>query len=329
MRYRPLGKTGISVSEIGFGSWGIGGLSKGATSYGDTDDAQSLRAVARAVEIGISFFDTSDLYGYGHSEDLLGQAFSGIRQKMVIASKVGFLEHLGPQDFSAGHIRRSLEGSLKRLKTDYLDLYQLHSPDILEMEKNPEALNTLRALKKEGKIRAYGVSVRAPGDGVAAVRLGFESVQVNFNMTDQRAVESGLMDAAGKAGTAVIGRTPLCFGFLTGAYTPNTTFDKRDHRSAWTKEQIELWANASAKFKAAFDTSVKQTEAQAALRYCLSYPAVSAVIPGILKPSEAEENAAASDLGPLSKNEVTQIEQAYRDNSFFLGKRSQKLEVVS
>lgn len=329
MKLRTLGKTGIRVSEIGFGSWGIGGLSKGATSYGDTNDQDSLKAVARAVELGITFFDTSDLYGYGHSETLLGQALGAQRNKVIIASKVGFLEHLGPQDFSAAHIRRSLEGSLKRMKTDYLDLYQLHSPDINEMEKNPEALQTLQALKKEGKIRAYGVSVRAPGDGLAAVRLGFESIQVNFNMTDQRAVESGLMDAAAKEGIAIIGRTPLCFGFLTGAYSSKTQFDARDHRSAWTKEQIELWANASRKFKAAFDVTIKQTEAQAALRYCLSYPTLSTVIPGMLKVSEVEENASASDLGPLSKDELKKIEQAYRENSFFLGKRSQKLEAVS
>lgn len=201
MLYRKLGKTGITVSEIGFGSWGIGGRTEGATSYGKTDDAESKRALEAAFDAGITFYDTSDLYGYGHSEELIGEVFARRREKVVIASKVGYVKHGGPHDFSPARIRRSAEASLRRLESDYLDVYQLHSPLLDELRGTAGAIEEMRKLKKEGKIRAIGISVKSPEDGFLAVtEFGADSVQVNFNMIDQRILDNGFLDSCTSGG---------------------------------------------------------------------------------------------------------------------------------
>src|SRR5258708_31832846 len=210
MRYRPLGTTGLTVSEIGFGSWGIGGPSPGAPSYGPTEDAASLRTLKRALERGITFFDTSNAYGNGHSEELIGQAFRQRRAAVVIATKAGFPRFDQEPDFSPAHLRRSLEGSLRRLQTDHVDLLQLHSPPIAQVRDDGAILETLRALVREGKARAFGISVRAPEDGLVAIReLGVPVIQANLNLLDQRAVGTGLMALAAERRTALIATTPL------------------------------------------------------------------------------------------------------------------------
>ena len=325
MNYRPLGKTGLTVSEIGFGCWGIGGAAPGTKSYGPTDDAQSIAAVHRAVEVGITFFDTSDLYGRGHSEELLGSALRGRRDKVVIASKVGIAfnaEGKQYQEYSTDHMRRSVEGSLLRLQTDYLDLYQLHDPPMDGLKANPAPLDTMKALQKEGKVRAWGISVASPADGLrAAAEFGAPAIQFNFNMIDQRAVENGLLALAAKLNTGLIGRTPLCFGFLTGCYGPDTRFDPADHRSGWSGEQIALWASAPTLFREAIKPPADQSATDVAMRFCLSYPQISVVIPGILTPREVDLNAQASNFGPLSETQRLAAERAYRENVFFVRKR--------
>ena len=160
MKYRPLGKTGLTVSEIGFGAWGIGGRTSGTTSYGDTDDRTSLAALGRALDSGITFFDTSAAYGDGHSEALIGRAFGGCRDKVVIATKAGYESWDRPPDFSADAVVASTEKSLARLRSDYVDLLQLHNPtsEVLGDERLREALARLKAA---GKIRAWGVSAKS------------------------------------------------------------------------------------------------------------------------------------------------------------------------
>ena len=322
MNYRKLGDTGLEVSEIGFGAWVIGGLSHGATSYGPTNDEESELALRLAFESGITFFDTSDMYGYGHSERLLGETLKDVRPKAVIASKVGFLEHNGPQDFSPKHLRESIELSLQRLQTDYLDLYQLHSPTIDLLERDDSILHTLSSLQKEGKTRAIGISVRSPDDGLIAIRrFGFKSIQVNFNMVDQRALENGLFDLAKKENVGIIVRTPLCFGFLTGWYSADSEFDSRDHRSTWPPEQIARWATAQQLFSSVLGENEGQTGAQIALRFCLSFQSVSSVIPGMLTREEVRENVLASELGPFTDRELQKIKEIYSNNVFFLDRR--------
>jgi len=320
---RNLGNTGLEVSEIGFGAWGIGGPADGSPAYGPTDDAESKLALRTAYDLGITFYDTSDLYGYGRSERLIGETFADVREKIVIATKVGLLDINDTADFSPSHIRSSLEGSLNRLRTDYVDLYQLHSPPI-ELLEQDDVLSTLEALQREGKIRAYAISLRSPEDGVAAItQMGFKCIQVNFNLVDQRALTSGLFDLCREKNVGVIVRTPLCFGFLTGVHDTSSTFDEGDHRSRWSSGQIERWVDSLELFTAAMNqggepVQVVQTPAQLSLRYCLSYPSVSTVIPGMLLKSEVTENAAASGMKSLSSEELAQIEQVYRDNTFFV-----------
>ncbi len=319
MRYRTLGASGLRVSEIGFGTWGLGGTAQGAVAYGPTDDAQSMAALRAAFDRGITFFDTADLYGYGHSEEVLAAAFATMRQRVVIASKGGMLNAAGAQDFSPRHLRAALEASLRRLRTDYIDLYQLHSPSI-EHLRAEGARRELERFQAEGKIRAYGVSARSPEDAAVAVtELGYACVQANFSLVDQRALECGLFEACRSRSAAVIARTPLCFGFLTGRYGAATAFDEHDHRRRWGAEQRERWASALGLFVAAMASRPGQTPAQFALRFCLSFPEVATTIPGMLSEEHVHENAAASDLGPLGEREIAQIVDVYREHSFFVG----------
>lgn len=317
MQYRPLGKTGISVSEIGFGTWGIGGQTEGATSYGPTDDQVSLASLREAFELGVNFYDTANIYGNGHSEELLGEAFGDMPDRVIIASKVGFTRHLGPHQIDGAYIRSSLEASLRRLCRSYVDLYQLHSVPPQLVRDIPEALETMAALKAEGLIRAFGYSVKDPADAVVAIRdFGAEVVQVNFNMVDTRAVRAGVLAVAAEHGAGVIARTPLCFGFLTGALK-HTQFSSADHRSTWSPAQIEKWNSAPDVFSL-LNPDGRYTPAQLALAYCLSFPEVSTVIPGMLSLAEVRENTKTPDLPHLSPAELSRVEEIVRQTPFFV-----------
>jgi len=320
MEYRNLGSTGIKVSEVGFGTWEIGGVTDdGPNSYGETDDEVSLGALHRALELGINFFDTSNIYGYGHAEELLGEAFSKKRDEVVIASKVGFVKHGGPWQLDPAYVRKELEVTLKRLKMDYLDLYQLHSVPLTMVQENPEYIETFKDLKKEGKIRSYGYSVKSPQEGLSAINdFGFEVVEVNFNLIDQRAIEVGLFDLAGKKGVGVIARTPFSFGFLTDTIK-NLNFSDDDHRSNWPKEQLLLWASAPKLFEYLREGK-DWSAADLALAFCLAFPVVSSVIPGIVTRDEAEKNARVSELAKLTDEEVQKAIETYKSNTFFVRK---------
>ncbi len=319
MHYRKLGATGIRVSEVGFGAWGIGGNAGGAVAYGPTNEDDSRAALLRAIELGINFFDTSDFYGFGHSEEILGRVLRADRSKLVIATKVGLLNATGDQDFSPGHIERSLDASLRRLHTDYVDLYQLHNPPLELLSADRSVVSTLERLKAAGKIRAFGVSLRGPDDGPVAVRdFGFECLQVNFNLLDQRAVENGLFDLCARRDVGVIVRTPLVFGFLTGRYSAGHDFDSTDHRRQWSSEQLERWAAAHRHFTALIDAKRGETPSQFALRFCLSFDCVSTAIPGMLKEEHVTENASASSLGRLPRHICGKIAEIYREHCFFV-----------
>ena len=318
MKYRLLGATGLRVSEIGFGGWGIGGSTEGAAAYGRTDDRESLAALRRAFESGVTCYDTADLYGAGHSESLIGEAFKAVRSQVVIASKAGRVDAAGGQDFSPAHLRASLEQSLRRLRTDYLDVYQLHDPPMDRLLEQPEILATMRALQREGRIRAVGVSCRSPQEALMAIeQLAIRCVQVNFNLVDQRAIECGLLARCEALGAGVIARTPLCFGFLSGAYEPQRQFAADDHRSRWSEPQRVLWAQAPQRFASLLDGS-KDSPAQFALRFCLSYRSVATAIPGMLTVQHVEENVAASALGPLPSDARDAIEAIYQQHAFFV-----------
>ena len=312
---RSLGRTGIEVSEIGYGTWGLGG-----DAYGAVSDEESTKALLLAFERGVNFFDTSDLYGNGHSESILGKVFRNVREQVVIATKGGMLPHTGfemPQDFSVRHLSQSLEGSLNRLGTDYVDLYQLHSPSLENIVDMDGIVHTLESFYAAGKIRCYGISVRSPDEGIMAIeRYRFPVVQVNFNMIDQRARENGLIALAQRTGTGIIIRTPLVFGFLTGKLNGDAEFSGRDHRANWPVSQRKCWANATGNFSFLWRDK-PFNPAQYALRYCLDHVGVSTVIPGMLNCSEVENNTAASAMLPLMGTEMQHIAEIYQKNDFY------------
>ncbi len=318
MNYRTLGRTGLVVSEVGFGAWGIGGRTVGQTSYGDTDDRTSLTALARAFDSGITFFDTSGAYGNGHSEELIGQALAAVRSRVVIASKAGYESWDRAPDFSARAIVASAEKSLARLRTDYLDLLQLHNAP-LELLQLDETRGALASLAAAGKIRAWGFSARSPMEALEALKTcDAPVVQANFNMMDVRAVMSGLLDEAIRRQSGFIGRTPLCFGFLSGAIDRSTVFPPGDHRVGWSHAQLENWIDGARDLLGAVGAAPGVQGVQAALRFCLSFPGVSTVIPGILTAAEAEENALASAAGPLPAEEVDTVLAINRQRQFFV-----------
>jgi aryl-alcohol dehydrogenase-like predicted oxidoreductase len=319
MKYRALGSTGLTVSAIGFGGWGIGGRTDGATSYGDTDDAVSLRALVRAFERGVTFFDTAPAYGDGRSERLIGEAFRGWRGSVVIATKAGYQSWAAPPDYAPVTLRASLEGSLRRLGTDYVDLLQLHSAPIDLLRARPEIVGALEALRSEGLIRAWGLSAKAPADGVAAIQeFGAGVVQANLNMLDVRALASGLVETACAAKAGLIARTPLCFGFLGGSITAATRFSAGDHRGAWPERQVARWLEGADLMFTQAVPAKAEDRAHTALRFCLSVPAVASVIPGILTPKEAAFDADAGALPPLPDPQYKAVLALNRSHEFFL-----------
>ena len=319
MNYRQLGATNLRVSEIGFGAWGIGGATCGPTSYGKTDDITSLAALDGALAAGINFFDTSNVYGYGHSERLIGQAFAHRRKEIIIATKAGFVDYESPPDFSADAILKSVDSSLARLNTDYIDLLQLHNPSADWLKEHPSTLFVLSRLQDEGKVRALGISIKQPADAVALLELfPFQVVQANFNMLDIRVVASGLLQKLNDSGAGLIGRTPLAFGFLAGVLTGEETFAPQDHRSRWSREQIRLWAMGARDLLACCEESIESPAYQVALRFCLSYPQVSTTIAGMLTPAEVAINVLASEAGPLSLESCASIEALHKIRQFFV-----------
>jgi aryl-alcohol dehydrogenase-like predicted oxidoreductase len=318
MNYRGLGRTGLVVSEIGFGAWGIGGRTVGTTSYGDTDDRTSLAALQAALDAGITFFDTSAAYGNGHSEALIGQAFKGRRAKVIVATKAGYEAWDRPPDFSAAAITASAEASLRRLGGDTIDLLQLHNAPT-EALTAPDLREALAKLLASGKIRAWGASTKSPSDAIDALRLADVAVvQANFNMMDVRAVSDGLLEEVARRQAGFIGRTPLCFGFLAGTIKRDTVFPEGDHRNGWSRAQLDNWIDGAAELLAAVSARPGTEGAESALRFCLSFPAVSSAIPGILTPAEAAENARASAPGPLPATAVEAVLAINRRRQFFV-----------
>lgn len=318
MKRRLLGRTDLAVSEIGFGAWGIGGNQFG-NSYGPTNDAESLRAVRRAVDLGCNFFDTADVYGHGHSEEILGAALAGVRDRVLIATKVGgnfynrdvhpllrdriaqaagvAYDRLPPDvplpvthdaNFTPEYIRFALGRSLVRLHTDYVDLLQLHNPPPQQIGAM-ETYAVLEALKQEGKIRAYGVSVHSPEEGLAAIQSTMpDTVQLVYNLA-RREAESAFFPAARAADIGVIVREPLANGFLTGRYSPASTWDKGDIRARMPQQYVgRLVALGQRVRDLAAHTGA--SPAQLALKFVLDNAAVSTVIVGTKTVAQADEN---------------------------------------
>lgn len=314
MQYRRLGRTDIDVSVLGFGAWGIGGRTPGATSYGKTDDRESLRALNEAFDRGVTFFDTSSVYGDGHSEELIGECFSSRRRDVVIATKAGITASYRGYDFSAPALRASLEGSLRRLRTEYVDVLQLHNAGQDVFAGRPDLVDLMSQFVREGKARAWGISTPSPEDALALLDLpDVACFQVNCNLLDWRVIDVGLPNCAASRGIGIIARTPLAFGFLAGGIGSDTVFPPEDHRSKWPRERGAAWVEAAQSVAQEFNVPDNGPERVAlALRFCLSVEAVATTIPGMLSRAEVLENVAACEKGPLERDAMQSIEGVYR-----------------
>jgi len=314
MKYRDFGNTGIKVSEVGFGGWGIGGNEHGH-SYGPTDDKVSLEAINKALDMGCNFFDTADVYGFGHSESLLGRALKNKRDRAIIATKGGsdFYQGGGFQTFTAKYIRFALEKSLDRLQTDYVDIYQLHNPPV-RLLKSEESYEILQELKREGKIRAWGISILDPIEGHTCLAVSQpDCIQIPVNIFNSRPCET-LLPAAFSVGCAIIAREPLANGFLTGKFadTLDLAFEEGDVRKNWPSDYIR--ARIEATQRLLFLVKEKRSLTQAAIKFVLSMKEVSVTIPGTKTVDHAEENFGASDLKPLSATELKEIDTLAKRN---------------
>jgi aryl-alcohol dehydrogenase-like predicted oxidoreductase len=307
MKYQKLGLKGPLISTVGFGAWGISGR-----DWGNTDDENSRKAIHAALDAGVTFIDTADVYGFGHSEELIRQVLDQRpdRDSIVIATKAGnnFYPFLGQDhkttpfnnDYSVKHLEFAAEQSLKRLNVEALDILQLHSPgtEILEQDEPWEAL---QRLKKAGKIKHAGWSVQSFEETAQSHILErhhelIDVIQVRYNLLERQA-EDVLLPMALKYGTGVIVRIPLLFGFLSGKFNLESTFGDNDHRrfNLSPGKLVEYMEDFKA-YRAMFDRYPDYSTAQLSLRFCISHPACHVVIPGGKTRRQVEENIVASDL---------------------------------
>jgi aryl-alcohol dehydrogenase-like predicted oxidoreductase len=315
---RVLGRSGIEVSEIGFGCWAIGGpfsLDGKPDGWGEVDDRESVAAVRRAVELGVSFFDTADVYGTGHSELVLGRALAGHRDEVVIATKFGYTfdtaqRAITGEDASPGYIRRACRASLQRLGTDRIDLYQLHLGE-LPATQAQEVAGTLEELVADGLIRGYGWSTEDPQRAaVFAGGVRYAAVQHPMNVL---ADAPAMLAACDAHDLASINNGPLAMGLLTGKYGPGSRLPADDVRAAQPWVGYFTGGRPAPAWLARLDairevlTGGGRTLAQGALGWLLARSPRTVPIPGIRTVTQAEQNAAALRLGPLPEAHMAEI----------------------
>jgi len=307
MQYRTLGRTGLRVSDIGFGAMTIGG-----EIFGATDDQESLRALHHALDLGMNFIDTADAYGRGHSEELIAQILKTRRQDVVLATKGGnqFTARQGLRNFDPDYITSALEASLKRLQIDTIDLYQLHNPS-QEVMRRGEIFDRLDRCKREGKIRFYGVSLEKTEDGLAAIETGKpDTLQVVYNILHQDPEEK-LFPLAQKENIGILARVPLERGVLSGRFKSTTDFAQKDWRRGVFPEEGLAQTHAAVEKLGFLVKGEVSNLAQAALRFILSHPAVSTVIPGIRTIRQVEDNVVVSGK-ELPADDLAKVQELYR-----------------
>ena len=315
MEYRALGRTGWQVSAISFGAWAIGG------AWGTVDDQESLAALHRAVDLGVNFIDTADVYGDGRSERLLAQLRRERREPIIIATKAG--RRLDPH-ITSGYNRQNLtafvERSLKNLDTEALDLLQLHCPPT-EVYYMPEVFAVLDDLVEQGKLRYYGVSVEKVEEALKAIEYPqVQSVQIIFNIFRQRPADLFFGEAQRRQ-VGILARVPLASGLLTGKMNRATTFAEDDHREY--NRYGESFDRGETFSGVDYETGLLAVEelrplvpvgasmAQLALRWILEFPAVTCAIPGAKRQAQVDDNLAAADLPPLSPETMAKVGEIY------------------
>jgi aryl-alcohol dehydrogenase-like predicted oxidoreductase len=316
MEYRTFGRTGWKVSAIGFGAWGIGG-----DVWGPTDDKTSLATLHRAIDLGVNFFDTADVYGDGHSEQLIAEVRKARSEQIIVATKAG--RRLVPH-IASGYNRQNLtsfvERSLRNLQMETLDLLQLHSPPS-EVYTMPEVFGILDDLVQQGKVRFYGVSVERVDEALKAITYpNVQSVQIIFNMFRLKPSEQ-FFKAAREQQIGILARVPLASGMLTGKFTSSTQFDPNDHRNfnrhGEAFDQGETFSGVD------YETGLKAVEelrtlvpegatmAQFALRWILMFPEVSSTIAGAKNQQQIKDNVQAASLQPLSDETMRRVREVY------------------
>jgi len=310
---RVLGRSGIEVSALGMGCWAIGGpFWRGAApvGWGEVNDQESMQALERALDMGVTFFDTADVYGCGHSERILGAVLAGQRQDVVIATKFGNVfdeqtKRITGFNAEPEFVRRACEASLRRLNTDYIDLYQFHKGDY-DVDRADEVLETLERLVEEGKIRAYGWSTDDPERARTFARGEHcAAIQQRLNIFEGSAETLAICEAESLAS---INRGPLAMGLLTGKFSADSTLPANDVRKDW-----DFRSGPQAKRLRMLEelrevlTAGGRTLAQGALGWLWARSAVTVPIPGFKTVAQVEENAGAMAFGPLSETQMADV----------------------
>jgi aryl-alcohol dehydrogenase-like predicted oxidoreductase len=309
MKYKILGKTGLNVGTVGLGTMVHAG------HFGPMKDEESLSAIDAALDLGVNFIDTSDAYGAGYAETLLGNALKGRRDKVIIATKGGNVmtgPNRGKRIFTPEYIDGVLHESLKRLQTDYIDLYQLHNPTVDVIERG-EVWEVLERRKKEGKIRHYGVSINTMEEGIAAVKDGLsDTIQTEYNLLAQEPAEA-FFSLAQAANIGIIARLPLKRGILTGKMTAadEQRFQGEDVRARSFKGEAFRKELAKAEQLRFLVHGPIQSLVQAAIAFCVAHPAVSITIPGARNAAQMRENAAGADV-TLPADDLDKIAELWR-----------------
>ena len=317
MQYRELGRTGWKISAVSFGAWAIGG------TWGSVQDSDSLAALHRALDLGVNFFDTADVYGDGRSEQLLARLRRERREPFFIATKAG--RRLSPhtaEGYNRENLTAFVERSLKNLETEAIDLLQLHCPPP-DVYYRPEVFGVLDDLARRGKIRHYGVSVEKVEEALKAIEFpNVQSIQIIFNIFRQRPADLFFSQAA-KRKVGILTRLPLSSGMLTGKFTPKSSFEPGDHRAfnrkgeAFDRGETFSGLDYALGLQAVEDLRPLvpdgMTMTQMALRWILMFPEVTCAIPGGKRPAQVEENAAAADLPPLAPSVMAQIQSLYAE----------------
>jgi len=320
MKYRTLGRTGAKVSEVGLGTWQLGG-----SDWGNISDDNALEILHRSVELGVNFFDTADVYGAGRSEELIGKFLKQAKSKVYVATKLGRRGGAAggwPNNFKLETIRQHTQDSLKRLGVDSIFLQQWHCIPTEEMRRG-EVFEHLRTIKKEGLIQNWGCSVESVEEGLICIKHDdCAALQVIFNIFRQKLTDE-LLPQCNAKNVGILARVPLASGLLSGQFKPGHQFGEKDHRSYNANGEKfnagETFAGVgfvkgvelAQKVHGILKPDDSATMAQKSLRWILDNDAVSTVIPGATKLSQAESNARASDLMPLSGPVHQQLRDLY------------------
>jgi aryl-alcohol dehydrogenase-like predicted oxidoreductase len=312
MNFRKFGNTDLVVSEVGFGAWAIGGgamIGNTAIGWGEANDDTSTKAIYKSLEVGINFFDTADIYGLGHSEELLGNTV-GNKKDVIIATKVGNVSRNDQFtfDYSKEYILQACERSLKRLRREAIDFYQLHTAKLSHLRQG-DCIEALQLLQQRGKIRYWGLSLNtfepfAEANYLLENQLG-SGFQLVLNILNQKAAL--LVKQAGAAGYGIIARMPLQFGLLTGKFDAGVNFPENDHRRKRVTKDVVDACNVGLQPVWNLCGKYRVTKTQLALSYILSYSEVSTVIPGIRTAQQAESNT--NGLIQLTKEDMKFIEE--------------------